>query len=72
MKLKKPKPRNPFVVAASTRSGAGPMKHRLESKQGAKNDQPELLTELDPVCEFCDDVGSHEGSTCPYCNDEDQ
>jgi hypothetical protein len=38
--------RSGVAVAAMHKTGGGPMKHRLEPKAGAKNDQPELLNEL--------------------------
>lgn len=52
---KKP-PRNGSALAAHSRKG-GAMKHRLEPKQGAKNDQPELLSESDVYCTNCQDIG---------------
>ena len=36
-------PRNPYAILSKTRNGGGPMKHKLEGKSGAHNDQPELL-----------------------------
>jgi hypothetical protein len=46
-KKDKPLPRNGSALAAKSRKSGGPMKHRLQPKGGAKNDQPELLSELD-------------------------
>ena len=40
-------PRNGSALAANSRKSGGPMKHRLEPKGGAKNDQPDLLSEAD-------------------------
>jgi hypothetical protein len=40
-------PRNGSALAANSRKSGGPMKHRLQPKGGAKNDQPDLLAELD-------------------------
>ena len=58
MKPKAPKPRNGFALAAKMRRG-GPMKHRLEPRKGAKNDQREFIDELDDElleekCTDCD------------------
>jgi hypothetical protein len=40
-------PRNPLAVHAKSRgAGKAPMKHRLEPKKGAKNDQAELLNDV--------------------------
>jgi hypothetical protein len=36
-------PRNSSFVAARTRNSAGPMKHRLTPKGGAKNEQMSFL-----------------------------
>jgi hypothetical protein len=55
MKKKTPKsiprsiPRNGSALAARMRNSGGYMKHRLEPKKGAKNDQPELLEEADLI-----------------------
>ena len=40
----KPKRRSGTAIAALHRKG-GPMKHRLEPKKGAKNEQAEILEE---------------------------
>lgn len=40
-------PRNTSALAAKSRTSGGPMKHRLEPKKGAKNEQAELLKEAD-------------------------
>lgn len=57
-KLRKQKlskvPRNTSALAAKSRTSGGPMKHRLEPKKGAKNEQAELLAEL------TDDEDEHE------------
>jgi hypothetical protein len=50
MKKKNPnkphRPRSPLAVHVARRNvNRTPFKHRLEPKQGAKNDQPELLEE---------------------------
>lgn len=51
MKKKNPnkphRPRSPLGIHAARRNAkSAPMKHRLEPKDGAKNDQPELLEEV--------------------------
>jgi len=51
MKKKNPnkphRPRSPLGIHVARRNAtSAPFKHRLEPKQGAKNDQPELLEEL--------------------------
>ena len=45
----KPARRDSSILAAKSRKSGGMMKHRLEPKGGAKNDQPELLSELDDI-----------------------
>lgn len=55
-KKDKPKPRNGFALAAMSRKG-GPMKHRLEPKQGAKNEQAELLKEAEEETYVCGKCG---------------
>lgn len=39
--------RNVFAIHAKSRKSGGPMKHRLEPKAGSKNDQPELLEQVE-------------------------
>jgi hypothetical protein len=41
-------PRNSAAIPAKSRT-SGSMKHRAEPRKGAKNDQPELLMEADPI-----------------------
>jgi hypothetical protein len=56
MKSDKPKkvaPRNGYALAAKMRHG-GVMKHRLEPKKGATNEQRELLKEAPTKCFDCD------------------
>jgi hypothetical protein len=51
-------PRNPLAVHAKSRTaGKAPMKHRLEPKKGASNDQPELLHEAEQVKLACSRCG---------------
>lgn len=44
-KKKKLKARNPFALAALMRNSAGPMKHKLVPKKGAKNKQQDYKDE---------------------------
>jgi hypothetical protein len=58
-KVKKAKPSG-LRHAASSRNTGGPMKHRLEPKKGAKNDQAEYLDYLaddQTECTNCKGVG---------------
>lgn len=61
MKKKNPnkphRPRSPLGVHVARRNAtSAPFKHRLEPKQGAKNDQPELLEEV--IIEDTHSIGS--------------
>ena len=54
-KIKKTIPRNTSALAAKSRK-AGPMKHRLEPKKGAKNEQKEILEDYNEcICQLDDD-----------------
>lgn len=72
-KLTKRIPRNTSALAAKSRNG-GFMKHRLEPKKGAKNEQAEILDELDEetnICKYCDGEGYIPAScrcSQPYCS----
>jgi hypothetical protein len=52
---KKTIPRNGAALAAKMRSSGGPMKHKLTPKGGAKNEEKELLSEIesDINCSLC-------------------
>jgi hypothetical protein len=47
IKIKKEKDRNSSALSAKKRKSGGPMKHRLQEKDGAKNEQAEILSEID-------------------------
>lgn len=40
-------PRNSSAIAARSRNGAGPMHHRNAPRGGARNDQRELMMEME-------------------------
>lgn len=63
MKHDKPKKRNSFALAALSRKSGGPMKHRLEPKKGAKNDQPDLIKEIEEVRDL------YYPEFCPTCKE---
>lgn len=75
-KKKKAKPPNPFAVHAARRNAtAAPMKHRLEPKGGAANEQAEFIERFheskwnpDEHQRFC---GSKDGYLCD-CGDEEE
>lgn len=44
-------PRNPAALPAKMRNSAGPMRHRLQPRGGARNDMLELLDEYEQDCD---------------------
>jgi hypothetical protein len=66
-KSKKKLPRNGSALAAKSRkAGISPMKHRLEPKKGAKNDQSDLLNQTIDEDEIIGCLPTHcmNGKTC--------
>ena len=47
IKINKEKDRNSSALPAKKRKSAGPMKHRLQEKDGAKNEKAEILSEIE-------------------------
>jgi len=54
-KNKQPKPRSGVAVAAMHRNSGGPMRHRLQPRGGAKNDQPSFFDEVDDESTWFDE-----------------